>query len=141
MGSGSEASGSSGDVPSSSAGGSRRLFDVLPEIAQHLRRALDQAAAWCARLQGPDLLPNVVLIPREACPELRDLASDDESEDEDAQEGEDHDGDHRGGSRDAPTAERGDHRRESEAEKPCERERHENVAPEVEGSDDDHHGD
>ena len=112
-----------------------RLFDVLPEIAQHFRCALDQAAAGCARLQGADLLPDVVLIARKACPELRDLTSDDKAEDENAQEGEDHHGDHRGGSRNPPTAQRGDHRGECEAEKPCKRERHEDVAPEVEGSD------
>ena len=65
---------------------------------------------------------------------MRDLTRDDEAKDEDAQEGEKNDGDHRGGSRNPPTAERGDHRREREAEKPCKRERHEDIAPEVEGS-------
>ena len=138
MGSGSEASGSSGDDLLLLRRRFGCFFDVVPEVAKHLRRALDQAASWCARPERPDLLLNIVLVPREACPEFRHLTSDDESEGEDAQEGEQHDSDHRGGSRDPPTAERGDHRRECEAEKPCERKRHENVAPEVEGSDDHH---
>ena len=119
----------------------RRILNVLPKIAQDLRRTLDQATARCARLQGSDFLANVVLVPGEACPELIDLASDDEPECKDSQESENHDGDHRGGSREAAPTERGDERRKSEAKKPCERERHKDVAPKVEGSDNDHRGD
>ena len=111
-----------------------RLLDVLPEVAQHLPRALDKAAAGCARLQGTDLLADIVLIPRQAGPKFGDLPGDDEPEDEDAQESKDHHGEHRGGSRHAPTAERGDQRCEREAEKSCQRERHEHVAPEIERS-------
>ena len=114
------------------------FLDVGPEVAKHFRRALDQAAAGCARLHGTDLLPDVVLIAREAGPEFRDLTSDDESEDGNAQESEHHHGDHRWDSRDPPTAERGNQRREREAEKPGQRERHKDVAPEVECSDDNH---
>ena len=116
----------------------RRLLNVMPEIAQHLRRALDKAAAGSARLQGPNLLPNIVLIARQAGAELRDLTRDDEPEDEDAQEGEENHGDDRGGSRDSPTAERCDQRREREAEKARQRKRHEHVASEIKRRDDNH---
>ena len=115
-----------------------RLFDVLPEVAQHLPRALDKAAAGCTRLQRTDFLANIVLIPRQARPEFGDLPGDDEPEDEDAQESKDHHGEHRGGSRHTPTAKRGDQWCEREAEKSRQSERHEHVAPEIERRDDDH---
>ena len=113
-----------------------RLFQLLTEIAQHLRGALDHAAARDGDAQVADLGAQVPLVRRQVVGQMDDLVGDDRAE---AEQRDEEQQDHREDRRypaEAEAAQPDHDRREHEAQQDRERERDQDVAADVERADD-----